>query len=139
MKNLLDTHQLSYKSIEVYGSPRRLAISVKGLVEGTADQVIQRKGPALSVAFDQHRHLTPQGLGFLKSCGFSPVSLDDLEKNKSKGIEIRHIKEVAYLFATIKQKGKSIYDILSEQLATLIQNLEFPKKNALGRFRYQLP
>jgi glycyl-tRNA synthetase len=124
MRTLLDSHELKYSSIKTYGTPRRLSVLVEDLVEGTAAKTIERRGPAISAAFDSSGILTPQGSGFLKSTGIGSASLDAIQAGKVKSLEIRD----NYLYANISQTGKAASLILAEQLPKLILGLDFPKK-----------
>jgi glycyl-tRNA synthetase len=119
---------LSYESLTIYATARRLTAHVKGLVEGTRDKRIERKGPAVASAFDTAGKLTPQGEGFLKAVKISAHPLEKIKKGKVKGLEIRSLKETDYLFAMVKEKGKSTLALLAEVLPSLILSLDFPKK-----------
>lgn len=129
---LLSEHQLSFEEIKVYGTPRRLAIFVKGLVEGTESQKIEKRGPPVSTAFDANGSLTPQGAGFFKSLNLPLASLAEIRKGKVKNLEIRTLKESDYLFAFIDEPGRSTMKILADELPKLICALEFPKKMRWG-------
>jgi glycyl-tRNA synthetase len=128
MKSLLESHGLSYEKLEVFGTPRRLSILVSGLQEGTATKHVEKRGPAVTAAFDEKGHPYPQGQGFLKSIGLNATTLTAIREGKVKDVEIREVKGSEYLFATVKEIGKSTLGILYAHLAPLILNLEFPKK-----------
>ncbi|MGE0198484.1 MAG: glycine--tRNA ligase subunit beta [Simkaniaceae bacterium] len=118
---------LSYDSLTIYGTPRRLAVLVKGLVQGTADKTVTRKGPPVNTAFDSQGNVTKQGEGFFKSLGFeTPQTLDEVKKGET--LYIQEIKGNDYLMADIEEKGISTLRMLSESLPSLIANLNFPKK-----------
>jgi glycyl-tRNA synthetase len=70
---------IPFKTIEVYGTPRRLVAIVKGLKEGTQDSIIEKKGPAINVAFDTTGSMTSQGLGFIKTLNLDPIKLTDIK------------------------------------------------------------
>jgi glycyl-tRNA synthetase len=133
LKKLLDEHSLSYDTIEIYGSPQRLAASVVGLVEGSVDKIVEKRGPAFSSAFDQSGKATQQGLGFFKSLGLevSPTK-DQVERNQIPGLELKSIKETDYLFYSFSQKGKSSISVLAEHLSKLVLDIDFPKKMRWG-------
>lgn len=128
MRKLLEEFGLPCGEMRPYGTPRRLGILIEGLPEGLPDKNIEKRGPALSAAFDAKGVLTPQGAGFLKALGLSPCSLEDLRKGKAKGLEARG----DYLYAKIEEKGQSIYALLSSRLPGLILGLDFPKKMRWG-------
>lgn len=129
---LLQSNNLSFDTINTYGTPQRLAILVKGLVEGTESKLNERKGPAISAAFTSDGTPTPQGEGFLKAIGQPSATLSDIRKGKIKSLKIGMIKEIEYLFATIEERGQATFNILAESLPKLIANLEFPKKMRWG-------
>lgn len=132
IRRLCEEHCLSFEDLQIFGTPQRLAILVKGLVEGTEEKEIVRRGPALASAFDAVGKLTPQGEGFLKSLGIATLSLDAIRKGKVTSLKIEKVKDTEYLFASIAQPGKSTFSLLAEELPKLIENLEFPKKMRWG-------
>ncbi len=139
MRRLLEEHQLAFESIQIYGTPQRLAVSVKGLVEGTEPKETLRRGPSVSSAFDASGKPTPQGEGFFKSIGISGMTLGAVQKGKIKKLKIDKVKEADYLFATITEPGKSTFYLLAEELPKLILNLEFPKKMRWGDLDISYP
>lgn len=128
MRALLETHELSFENLKVYGTPRRLAVRITQLAAGTADKIIERKGPPLTAAFTPKGTLTPQGEGFLNSLGLPCAPLEEIRAGKVEAIQIQRIKEIEYLFVTLKRKGQSTLQLLSKTLPKLISALEFPKK-----------
>lgn len=64
IRTFLENEGLEYEKILVYGTPRRLAVHVKGLVGGTAEHVKERKGPAVKTAFDASGNPSRAGEGF---------------------------------------------------------------------------
>ncbi|MBP9841585.1 MAG: glycine--tRNA ligase subunit beta [Simkaniaceae bacterium] len=112
---LLTDHHLPFDKIRFYGTPRRLAVLVENLAEGTRDESLEKKGPSLEVAFDETGALTKQGAGFLKSIGLSEDT-DQIEKRDG------------YLYAKVEKKGISTIALLAEHLPHLIASLHFPKK-----------
>ena len=132
LKTLLEKEGLPFEQIIAYGTPRRLAIKIEGLVEGASPQKIDKRGPPLSMVFDPAGHWTAQGEGFLKSNSLPASSLASIREGKSNHLRIEKIKDVEYLFATVKTPGKSTAQILADNLPSLIDNLEFPKKMHWG-------
>lgn len=65
--------KLTYKTIDCFATSRRLAILVKDLQASQAPQVIVRKGPSLTAAYNKDGEPTPALLGFARSCNV-PVS-----------------------------------------------------------------
>lgn len=133
VKKLLSDAHLSFDTLKVLGSPQRLAITIDGLTEGAEDRVIERRGPAITAAFDKTGALTQAGAGFFRSIGIETLpGLESIEKRKIDGVEIRAIKEIDYLFYSYVEKGRSTIELLYQNLAKLILDLEFPKKMRWG-------
>ena len=129
---LLKSHSLAYKAVQLYGTPRRLAVMVTELAKGKEAQVKERKGPALSAAFADGKP-SRAGEGFFRSVGISPApELSAVQAGSVEGVEIRTIKEVDYLFASVRSEGESTREILAKALPKLILGLDFPKKMRWG-------
>ncbi|HFE38887.1 MAG TPA: glycine--tRNA ligase subunit beta, partial [Gammaproteobacteria bacterium] len=61
--------KLAFSNVTRFATPRRLAVSVKGLQLEQSDITIERKGPALKAAFKEDGSATPAAMGFARSCG----------------------------------------------------------------------
>jgi glycyl-tRNA synthetase beta chain len=59
--------RLGFEGLEVYGTPRRLVISIKELETRQFSQEIQVVGPAKAAALDAEGNPTQAYIGFLKS------------------------------------------------------------------------
>ena len=132
IRRLFQDHSLAFEEIKIFGTPQRLAILVKGLIEGTEEKKTVKKGPAIASAFDASGKPTPQGQGFLKSLGSTDITLDALRKGQIKNLSIDTINNVEYLFATHHEPSQSTFSLLANTLSSLILNLEFPKKMTWG-------
>jgi glycyl-tRNA synthetase len=124
IRALLDSHELSYERLSVYGTPRRLSIFVKNLSEGIASKSVEKRGPALNAAFDESGKLTPQGAGFLKSAGVGNITLSDVQEGRVKEVKIQN----NYIHVHLSQPAKATSKLLSDNLPKIILGLEFPKK-----------
>jgi glycyl-tRNA synthetase beta chain len=67
---------LGFAEIVFFATPRRLAVLVKQLEATQADQVVERKGPALSTAFDAQGKPSQACIGFARSCGVTAEALE---------------------------------------------------------------
>lgn len=132
MQALLEKEQLPYERMTVYATPRRLAIYVHKLAKGKPSQVTEKKGPPLEQAYNADGTIKPAGEGFFRSLGMPAPSLDAVQKQQIEGITIRQIKDIPYLFGSLRQEGRAAAAILSEQLPQLILGLDFPKKMRWG-------
>lgn len=135
LRALLKQREISYETLHVFGTPRRLGVLIHGLVEGSSEKVVQRKGPSSNVAFEENGAPTKQGAGFLKSVGFETATLKQILADKIEGLEIQG----EHLIATVKTPGLSIYELLAEELPKLILNLDFPKKMRWGTLDIAYP
>ncbi len=97
--------------IEVYATPRRLAVIASGLESKSSDEEKIVKGPIKNVAYDEAGNLTPAGLGFCRKNGVEPSDLF-IEDN--------------YLHAKIVVKGKPLAEILQENVPAIVLKLQGP-------------
>lgn len=68
---------LDHGRLELFATPRRLAVQVHGLVASQPERESLRRGPALKAAFDAEGRPSKAAEGFARSCG---VSVDRLER-----------------------------------------------------------
>jgi glycyl-tRNA synthetase beta chain len=108
----LDEHLLTPDSIQVYGTPRRLAVLIQGLPRQQPDREEEVKGPPVKAAFKDGKP-TKAAEGFARKQG---VSLDDLE--------IRETKKGEFVFVVKKIIGRSAIEILPEVIPQWIFGLE---------------
>ncbi len=52
-KRALEENSLSYDGIETFGTPRRLTLRVRGLVDKQEDREEEAYGPPIKIAFDE--------------------------------------------------------------------------------------
>jgi glycyl-tRNA synthetase beta chain len=108
IKERLQKAELAFEDIHAFATPRRLAVLIKGLVAAQPDQEVERKGPALSAAFDKDGNPTQACLGFARSCGITPKELLTLKSPQGEWVGYKqhvvgkHIKE---LFPTIVEQS----------------------------------
>ncbi len=124
VREFLSEKGLLFDSLKVYGTPRRLAVFIKKLESSTKEEVIEKRGPLTSLAFDATGILTPQGKGFLDSVKHAPVSLSDIEEKRTPQLVI---KESKHLMALITKPSESTAFLLQKFLPHLITHLPFPK------------
>lgn len=61
--------QLTFSAAQYYVTPRRLAVLVENLDLEQSSQVISKKGPAITAAYDHNGQPTAACLGFAQNCG----------------------------------------------------------------------
>jgi glycyl-tRNA synthetase len=134
IKQLLDKEELSYSSIQTYGTPRRLAVLVKDLATKSQAKQSEKKGPAVTLAFDEKGMPTSIGQGFLKTLQLETISLDAITKGSYPQIEIRKVKDTDYLFAKTETQSVEVGELLQKNLSQIILNIDFPKKMRWANF-----
>ncbi|PLX29682.1 MAG: glycine--tRNA ligase subunit beta [Alphaproteobacteria bacterium] len=114
-ENGLAEKNLSFERVETAVTPRRLAISIQGLPATQADEVLERKGPAVNA---------PQKAidGFLESVQLSLDQLDQRDLDK-KGV---------FYFAALTQKGQATGEILAALISRFLQSYRWPKSMRWG-------
>jgi len=100
----------------VFYTPRRLALLMKGVANRQADQLIERKGPALGAAFDADKQATPAAAGFAKSVGKRVDELETLKTDKGE-----------WLFCRIDKPGERLEDLLFPMLEKVLAGLPVTK------------
>ena len=113
---LNDAH-LPFESIATYGTPRRLALIVKGLADTSAEISERHKGPSASIAYDADGNATKAAIGFARGKGLDVADL---------------VVEDGYIYAETKTAGVPAKDIVSDMLPQLITGLNFPKSMHWG-------
>ena len=113
---LNDAH-LPFESIATYGTPRRLALIVKGLADTSAEISERHKGPSASIAYDADGNATKAAIGFARGKGLDVADL---------------VVEDGYIYAETKTAGVPAKDIITDMLPQLITGLNFPKSMHWG-------
>ncbi|MDZ4872995.1 MAG: Glycine--tRNA ligase beta subunit [Chroococcidiopsis cubana SAG 39.79] len=108
----LTNHNLTAEAIEVYGTPRRLAVLIKGLPSQQPDRDEEIKGPPAQAAFKDGKP-TKAAEGFAKKQG---VELDALE--------IRPTDKGEFVFVRVSYPGRPVAEILSQLVPEWIFGLE---------------
>ena len=129
-ERLLAEQRLAFDSVSTAGTPRRLAVEVRGLAAKQAAAVKEVMGPPKSAAYDNTGRPTKAALGFAASQG---VSVSDLE--------VRRMPKGEYLFAVKQEAGQAAEAVLRLHLPQIVQSLSFPKAmkwNETG-FRFARP
>jgi len=117
---------LPFTSIDVFGTPRRLAVVVHDLLDRSPDQKKVVAGPPAARAKDENGQWTPAAVGFAGKHGLRPSDLT-IENDK--------------LCATLLIKGSPARQVLVDLFAQWIGRLEFPKSMVWEptKFRYPRP
>lgn len=108
-ENFLNSNKVEFEDVKVYATPRRLAVIVSGLEKESKDEIKIVKGPIKKVAYDENGNLTKAGEGFCRKNGINPEDL---------------YIENDYIHAKITIKGKSIVELLKENVPSIVLKLQ---------------
>lgn len=100
----------------VFYTPRRLALLMSQVGDCQPHQVLNRKGPALSAAFDADGNPTPAAHGFARSVG---KTVEELEQVKTEQGE--------WLFCKVEKTGESLDALLFDMLKAAMADLPIAK------------
>jgi glycyl-tRNA synthetase beta chain len=117
----LDEARLGYGSISVFGSPRRLVLMIRDLVERQEDRQTRSRGPAIRAAFDENGDPTKAAEGFARGKG---VAVDALERVEDES--------GAYVYAVVDEKGEDSMSVLPGVLTSLAEGVDWPKSMRWG-------
>lgn len=112
----LSAANLSFKEIKSFATPRRLAIKIIELATEQPDSEIEKRGPALSAAYDQQGKPTAACEGFARSGGISAKKLITLEDAKGKYVGYRQ-----------QQKGQSTKKLMPDIIRDALRKMPIPK------------
>lgn len=112
---------LTHGETRMFATPRRLAVLISDVAVCQPTRMIEKRGPALSAAFDSNGKPTPACLGFANTCGVSVESLSTLATEKS-----------AHLFFRSEQPGKTAQELLPKIAEQAIAQLPISKPMRWG-------
>jgi glycyl-tRNA synthetase beta chain len=123
VKAKLDAARLEHRSIKALGTPRRLAVIVKGLAERQPDLREEVVGPPVSAAFAPDGSLTKAGQGFAAKNGVDASQISKKEVAGKKGL---------YSVAARHVVGGETRALLPELLRELAAGIPWPKAQRWG-------
>lgn len=106
---------IEFDQVEVFSSPRRLAVLVHNVEEAQKDIHEEVKGPAKKIASDAEGNWTKAAIGFTKGQG---MSTDDIYFKEIKGEEYVHLNKFI--------KGQQTKELLTD-LQEIITGMAFGK------------
>jgi len=126
IKSQLDSNDLSYSDIKWFATPRRLAIQVLNLDNKQADKVVEKRGPAINVAFDEEGQPSKAASGWARSNG---ITIEQAERLVTpKGEWLLHKATVT---------GKTINELVPSIVVTALNKLPIAKPMRWGAERVQ--
>lgn len=117
----LSAHGFAHRGIKEFASPRRLALIIHDVADRQSEQVIERRGPPLSKAYDENKKPTALALGFAKSCGVDLMQLS-----------VRTVDKGDYLFFRCTEPGQSITALLPKLISSALSALPISKPMRWG-------
>ena len=102
----LDAAKIEYGAVQWYASPRRLAVLIAAVADRQPDSLIEKRGPALAVAFDAAGAPTPAAAGFARAVNADVAELTHLVTDKG-----------AWLAHRTVASGRPLSDLLSSWIA----------------------
>ena len=112
LARLLGEYKLSYANLRVTGTTRRLVAYVTELAAQQADEVVEKRGPALDRAYDSDGKPTKAAEGFARGQG---VDVADLEKRDN------------YVYAVKRVAGQPTPTVLPQLCTDLLNSLRWGK------------
>ncbi len=126
IKGQIDANDLAYSDIKWFATPRRLAVQVLDLVAKQQDKVVEKRGPALNVAFDEQGQASKAAMGWARSNGITVEQAERLTTPKGEWLLHR---------ATVV--GKTISELVPDIVTTAINKLPIAKPMRWGAERIQ--
>ena len=107
---------LTFDKIEWFAAPRRLAVKVLNLATQQPSKEIEKRGPAVSAAFDAEGKPTKAAEGWARGCGITVDQAERLATDKGE-----------WLVHRAKIKGQPTKNLLNDIVANALAKLPIPK------------
>ncbi|AGU78553.1 glycine--tRNA ligase subunit beta [Streptococcus intermedius] len=114
MAAFLTDNRLTFDKIEMFSTPRRLAVRVSNLSEKQTDLTEDFKGPSKKIALDADGHFTKAAQGFVRGKG---LTVED--------ITFREVKGEEYVYVTKQEIGKPVEELI-DGVTDALTSLSFP-------------
>lgn len=107
---------LSFDKIEWFAAPRRLAVKVLNLATQQPSKEIEKRGPAVSAAFDAEGNPTKAAEGWARGCGITVDQAERIATDKGE-----------WLVHRAKIEGQPTKNLLNGIVANALAKLPIPK------------
>ena len=107
---------LSFDKIEWFAAPRRLAVKVLNLDTQQPSKEIEKRGPAVSAAFDAEGKPTKAAEGWARGCGITVDQAERIATDKGE-----------WLVHRAKIEGQPTKNLLNDIVANALAKLPIPK------------
>ncbi|MFZ7256450.1 glycine--tRNA ligase subunit beta [Avibacterium avium] len=112
---------LAFDAVEWFASPRRLAVKVLGLAEAQPSKEVEKRGPAVTAAFDAEGKPTKAAEGWARGCGISVDQAERLTTDKGEWLVHRAVIE-----------GQPTKNLLLGIISNALAKLPIPKTMCWG-------
>ncbi|RDE72924.1 glycine--tRNA ligase subunit beta [Haemophilus parainfluenzae] len=112
----LNQSGLSFDKIEWFAAPRRLAVKVLNLATQQPSKEIEKRGPAVSAAFDAEGNPTKAAEGWARGCGITVDQAERIATDKGE-----------WLVHRAKIEGQPTKNLLNGIVANALAKLPIPK------------
>lgn len=126
IKTQLDSNDLTYSDIKWFATPRRLAVQVFDLVEKQQDKIVEKRGPAVNVAFDEAGNASKAAQGWARSNGIEVEQAQRLVTDKGE-----------WLLHKATVSGKKVTELVPAMVTTALNKLPIAKPMRWGAERIQ--
>jgi glycyl-tRNA synthetase beta chain len=117
----LSAAQISFTATKTFVTPRRIAVLIKDLSAQQPEQIVSKRGPAISAAYNPDGSPTKAALGFATSCGVTMQELTTQETDKG-----------SWLYFEQKMPGKKTVELLPAMLEKSLAQLPIKKHMRWG-------
>ncbi len=107
---------LTFDKIEWFAAPRRLAVKVLNLATQQPSKEIEKRGPAVSAAFDAEGKPTKAAEGWARGCGITVEQAERIATDKGEWLVYR-----------AKIEGQPTKNLLNDIVANALAKLPIPK------------
>ena len=107
---------LTFGKIEWFAAPRRLAVKVLNLATQQPSKEIEKRGPAVSAAFDTDGKPTKAAEGWARGCGITVEQAERIATDKGE-----------WLVHRAKIEGQPTKNLLNDIVANALAKLPIPK------------
>lgn len=107
---------LTFDKIEWFAAPRRLAVKVLNLATQQPSKEIEKRGPAVSAAFDEEGKPTKAAEGWARGCGITVDQAERIATDKGE-----------WLVHRAKIEGQPTKNLLNGIVANALAKLPIPK------------
>lgn len=122
----LTAAELTFANAKWFATPRRLAVYIEQLEGQQQDKVVEKRGPAVNLAFDESGEPSKAAQGWARSNGITVAEAERLVTNKGE-----------WLLYKATQIGKNISDLLPGIVNKAVTKLPIPKPMRWGSSRTQ--